>query len=1339
MLNFLGLETNFSVVAGMQWVCQFLFRYDTTGEPANLDDLTFKGSVFYLDGNGKEKEGKIEFARSDLDAQRNVIRCDIPALPEGRWRYSIMATDDGGSNRRLLSGFVTVLGKIPDMNNGEYAQRTLILRLPNETGRKLQAEWSATTISEFFAKQSKQSAAESAASAKQSEASAKRSETAAQQSEASAKASAASAAEALKSQQAARQSELNAKDSEKQATSSATAAAKSAKDAAASAQVASSKADAASDSAARAKASETAAAKSEEKAAASQNAAKQSELEAKSAAENAKARAQDAANSADASAASAAESEASAQRSATSASESAASAAESAGSAQESAASAAESAQYASNSAASAGESAGSAEEAKNAAANAAKETGDYLEDRFEEKAQRAEAAAGRAAEETAQKLEEAFEEKAQRAETAAQNAAASAEQAEEIVGFDINDYTLKADFQAHVDDTAKHPTDARKAEWDAKAELFDLTEEVSEPLQSDITISNSEAGNGVARYVQIGDNDQFLQAPIENMEGSTLDVFELVSVSIKCRSNAFQGVGGQEYYLGVWEKDETDDPDSFRRIGTSTNKVEQVLGEVGTWTFSKTVINHRHLRFALLSSRDETWPAGNWHLMGITLLNKVAIFSDLTGIGATNGKFNTDYAPHVVLTYRQLIDRFSKNESKIADVANSLARFEDPPLIIGHEQDPTKANGSVWIYKESMSVDVGDGTQFPVVIGGNTTTINNPRTLSSVFAGKYLTLHQETGDADDVVIGGGGSNIYHTNEVGGIHVIGSGSPVENTKGMMGVTVVGKNSTLKDINGGGVFIGGYGARREKDAGASSQDRGVSILGEYGQHNGGYRGTVIGGYGLSFKSNEYGVIIGGENSHQDEEDILDNWGVQILGYNSSTKNNCAGVSILGYGGNYSSTKTTSDGVVITGQLSNFDSPRSGVHIVGQGSTITDPQTGVDVSSRHGGVLIAGRNVTHHATNNYSVLYGLNLYGDHPHFHGQTYTTETNDELNLESLALVAWTRSKPGSATFTKTGRGMLIHGGTNSGIYFSSTSLHPSILQGYLTDKNGTTILDNGVFKSGGGKWDDHFEFSSNVRFKVLNPNCIDIDNYKITIGLGAGQTGISTDGVAIGRNAMSGGGVAIGSGAGTTGLHSVAIGHNAFSHQGIRIGGSNDQVEMSEGIWIGTEIKGSDGAGICIGDNTNKEIASIAIGNKLTGGNADVIIGNSAEAGSAGVVIGGSAKGGDAGSMAIGTRANGQGTCSTAIGEGAQAIGHYGAAIGNGAYNPIDYASVISCGDSPRLQLFIIAPDSPQAKNGKASIAYSVDVGGEVLEGRITTLLALFEAAGGTIFTPYY
>lgn len=1228
MLNFLGVDSNFSVLAGQAWYCQFLFRDDTTGEPTNLDAVTFKGEI--STPSLLPTKYAMEFTRSELDEQRNVVRVDIPALPEGRWRYTIMATDDGGNSRRLLYGFVTALGRIPDMNNGAYANRTLILRLPNDSGRKLQVEWAATTIAEFFARQSKQSAEEAAESAKQSEASAQRSETAAKQSEASAAAAKKSEEEALKSQQAARQSELNAATSAKQAAASATAADKSAQAADASAQLASSKADAASDSAARAKASETAAKKSAEAAAASQNAAKQSELEAKSSAENAKARATDAKNSAEAAAQSAQDAKDAADNTADAvreefnalkeaaaqeAANAAQSAADSQSSADASADSAAASAQSAKDAAASATAAAGSATKAAGSASTAQSAAATAATD-----------AANAAAKQTSDQLKAAVKADKDAAEAAAQRAEDAAANAAEVVGFDINDYTLKTDFQAHANNAEIHPTKPKQERWDNKLDEIDIKVRDGE-LQTFHPSMGAEEGDGVGRWIGIGQKDVKVTG-----DG---DVWELVSVTIKCREAAYSGVGDAAYYLGVWEHVVGGAAGDFHRIATSENAVQQVLGQSGTWNFKKATIHHQDLRFAFVKEKDGVWPKSDWHLMGFRVAERTAESGNNTGAQSTAGTFDKTHVPVLTVAYAELKDKF---ETEIV-----------PPIILKgtitseYEEERIPLNAvyidgapSVLSYNFSPVTIVGAEAQFDsdfnpnngVFIFGNNANINfqhqdNRGTIINGTGSTFAAIGNLTnGENLGTIISGVGTNVENMSNKG-IALLPQPSGNVTTNGI--ASIINKRDDIT-INNSGLLL--------YSCSDSNYTPAINLTGSYG---------LILADRLKAVSNVsyYGAIVGGSINYEFQYDD-------------------------GFGGAYSRRGLFAGGSV------DIKTPGFSGVCIGDRVSLSEP----DENIRYNNGVLIGEIVNMPQFSNTGIVISSEF----------SFSDSGNDEVTgMQKNGGILILGTDYVGRELRERNAGLII---SNNEIIFPTAafsdvgSLYPMQLYGNVTDAEGTYILKDGVYQDAGTVLYidkssqtltnlEHYSACSNLTLlsadyasgyayksvivgsdvsilghnydcvligsgirigsnKTENPNAVTAN-----IAIGAGISGLCACSIIIGRDALVGkvgeknvrlNSISIGFNCRTNRDYSIGIGSNAFTFglESIAIGNfarigkdnSNDfgysiaigsrasvtptgSENISYGIAIGNGASVQDDCGIALGANTTAKKNCVAIGEK--------------------------------------------------------------------------------------------------------------------------------------------
>lgn len=151
MLNFLGISENLSVLADSRWGSTFLFTDEVTGATANLDGVTFEGTVS-VDG---QEEYAISFTRSSGDSQAHIVEVELPPLPEGRWKYSIFVTHETGEKSRLMYGYVTAVGAFIDMSGHSYANRTLEVKLPGDAARRVQLEWQASTVAQQPAKRRK--------------------------------------------------------------------------------------------------------------------------------------------------------------------------------------------------------------------------------------------------------------------------------------------------------------------------------------------------------------------------------------------------------------------------------------------------------------------------------------------------------------------------------------------------------------------------------------------------------------------------------------------------------------------------------------------------------------------------------------------------------------------------------------------------------------------------------------------------------------------------------------------------------------------------------------------------------------------------------------------------------------------------------------------------------------------------------------------------------------------------------------------------------------------------------------------------------------------------------
>lgn len=156
MLNFLGVESNFSVLANSRWSSTFVFTDGMTGEAANLDAVQFVGGAYV--GKGRT-EYKFEFSRSTLDALRNTVLVIVPPLPEGRWPFAVFAVNETGDKQRMIAGYVSAIGELTDVEGSTYANRTLEVRLPGDANKRVQLEWAASTVAQQAAAEARAAAA----------------------------------------------------------------------------------------------------------------------------------------------------------------------------------------------------------------------------------------------------------------------------------------------------------------------------------------------------------------------------------------------------------------------------------------------------------------------------------------------------------------------------------------------------------------------------------------------------------------------------------------------------------------------------------------------------------------------------------------------------------------------------------------------------------------------------------------------------------------------------------------------------------------------------------------------------------------------------------------------------------------------------------------------------------------------------------------------------------------------------------------------------------------------------------------------------------------------------
>lgn len=146
MLDFLGVTEHLSCMENTPFSFPALFR-DMAGEAVSLDGVIFSGSI--VSANQEVIEISIEKGESS-----NEVIFSFPALPEGRWSYSVLVQADDGSQRILFSGYISVLGvsRVAQLAGGPpMKNRTLLVAMPGEATMRLRMEWMATTAAQAFA------------------------------------------------------------------------------------------------------------------------------------------------------------------------------------------------------------------------------------------------------------------------------------------------------------------------------------------------------------------------------------------------------------------------------------------------------------------------------------------------------------------------------------------------------------------------------------------------------------------------------------------------------------------------------------------------------------------------------------------------------------------------------------------------------------------------------------------------------------------------------------------------------------------------------------------------------------------------------------------------------------------------------------------------------------------------------------------------------------------------------------------------------------------------------------------------------------------------------------
>lgn len=148
MLNFLGVTENFAVIENIPYSMTWTFSDTWTGDPIPLDGVTFTGKIFV--GEDK-KEIELDIAKGD---ETHVLVVGCVGLPEGRWPYEVFCVSDEGLKERMVSGYIGVIGSLQAqtvLDGIPLADRTLSVRLPGDTTKRLKLEWLSTSIAQAAA------------------------------------------------------------------------------------------------------------------------------------------------------------------------------------------------------------------------------------------------------------------------------------------------------------------------------------------------------------------------------------------------------------------------------------------------------------------------------------------------------------------------------------------------------------------------------------------------------------------------------------------------------------------------------------------------------------------------------------------------------------------------------------------------------------------------------------------------------------------------------------------------------------------------------------------------------------------------------------------------------------------------------------------------------------------------------------------------------------------------------------------------------------------------------------------------------------------------------------
>ena len=163
-IDFLGSELNLTIVAqeAQKYLLQFSKSDGKTAVP--LSNVTLSG--VYSDYTGKTQSLDVA-----AGSKNNEAELKLPALDEGTYGYEVWMSGDDGSRTRLIYG---TIGAVSSIANYAALQagadiRTLLVRMPDKAGDRIEMIWLSTTYAALMAKKAEEKADEAEESAKEAD------------------------------------------------------------------------------------------------------------------------------------------------------------------------------------------------------------------------------------------------------------------------------------------------------------------------------------------------------------------------------------------------------------------------------------------------------------------------------------------------------------------------------------------------------------------------------------------------------------------------------------------------------------------------------------------------------------------------------------------------------------------------------------------------------------------------------------------------------------------------------------------------------------------------------------------------------------------------------------------------------------------------------------------------------------------------------------------------------------------------------------------------------------------------------------------------------------------